>query len=309
MSSNGTRDENVEPPQAETTELAIFEAEANERIRKVWHDGRWFYSIIDIIALLTDSPRPRKYWADMKQRIQDEGFRELSAKCGQLKMRSPRDGKYYTTDAADRETVLRIVQSVPSPKAEPFKQWLARTGEERLQEEEQPSLAMERLRKIYLRKGYTDEWITERIKKVLIRNVITSEWLGRGAKSGRQVAKLTNELHQGTFDITPAQHLEIKDLPPTENLQDSMTIMELALSSLSEATAVTLHQKRDSHGFAALQRDAHEAGEVGGAARRDVEARIGESVVSPVNYKQLQQGRQRQLQPSLFEDIDGLDDE
>jgi len=132
--------------------------------------------------------------------------------------------------------------------------------------------------------------------------MLTSEWLGRGAHTGRQVAKLTNDLHEGTFDITPAQHLAVKDLAPTQNLQDSMTIMELALSSLSEAMATTLHQKRDSQGFAELQRDTHEAGEVGGAARRDVEARIGESVVSPANYKQLQQERQLQLQPSLFDE-------
>jgi len=301
MSVEDTPRENTAPVQSATMELAIFEAEANERIRKVWHDGQWFYSVIDIIGLLTGSPNPRNYWNMVKARMSAEGASETYTECVQLKMRS-RDGKMRTTDAADRETVLRILQSVPSPKAEPFKRWLARVGEERLQEEEQPSLAIERLRRIYAQKGYADEWIGERLKKITVRNGLTSEWLGRGAKSGRQVARLTNEVHEGTFDITPAQHLEIKDLPPNENLQDSMTIMELALSSLSEATATILHQKRDSHGFAQLQRDAHEAGEVGGAARRDVEARIGESVVSPVNHKQLRQERQLQLQASLCEE-------
>ena len=308
MSVEDTRDDNTVPAQPEMMELAIFEAEANERIRKVWHDGRWFYSVIDVVGVLTDSVNPRKYWTAMRVRIRDEGFREAETKCIQLKIRS-RDGKMRTTDAADREAVLRIVQSIPSPKAEPFKRWLAKTGEERLQEDEEPSLAIERLRTAYRKKGYTDEWISERLKKILVRNGLTSEWLGRGARTGRQVAKLTNDLHEGTFDITPAQHLIIKDLAPTQNLQDSMTIMELALSSVAEATAITLHQERDSRGFTQLQRDAHEAGEVGGATRRDVEARIGKSVVSPVNYKQLQQERQLQLQPPLFDEVDGPDDE
>lgn len=147
MSIDDTPSENTVPAQSESMELAIFEAEANERIRKVWHDGRWFYSVIDVVAVLTDSANPRKYWTAMRSRIQDEGFREAETKCIQLKMRS-RDGKMRTTDAADRETVLRIVQSIPSPKAEPFKRWLAKTGEERLQEEEEPSLAIERLRTV-----------------------------------------------------------------------------------------------------------------------------------------------------------------
>jgi hypothetical protein len=291
--------------------LALFDAQANQRIRKVWHDGRWWYSIIDAIALLTDSPRPRKYWADMKQRIQDEGFRELSAKCGQLKMRSPADGKYYTTDAADRETMFRIVQSVPSPRAEPFKQWLARTAEERLQEEEQPSKAIDRLSTMYAKKGYTDQWISQRVKKILVRDAITLEWAERGARKSRQIAQLTTELHEGTFDITPAQHLAVKDLPVGRNLQDSMTGLELAVSSLAEETAIVMHQTRDSQGMNELRRDVHEAGEVGKIARLEVEARIGQPVVSPVNYKQLRQERQRQLQAPLFDEIadGGADDE
>lgn len=152
-----------------------------------------------------------------------------------------------------------------------------------------------------------EEWIGYRVEKILAPNILTAEWLGRGADEGQQIAQLTTDLHEGTFDLTPGQHLIVKDLPPNQNLQDSMTIMELALSSLAEATATTLHQQRDSQGFGELQRDAHEAGEVGGAARRDVEARTGEPVVSPINYKQLQQERQRQLQPSLFETPEGAD--
>jgi len=298
---------NVVPSEPDEQALALFEAQASERIRKVFVDGRWWYSVIDAIALLTDSANPRRYWTDMKRRLHDEGFQELYAKCVQLKMRSLTDGKYYTTDAADRETMFRIVQSVPSPKAEPFKQWLARTAEERLQEEEQPSRAIERLSKKYARQGYTDEWIGRRIKKILVRETITAEWVERGAHTSRQIAQLTSELHEGTFDITPAQHREVKDLPANQNLQDSMTGVELALNILAEEVATEFHQSRDSQGMDALRRDVYEAGEVGGAARRDVETRLGRPVVSPVNYKQLRQERQRQLQAPLFEEI--ADDE
>ena len=304
----GSDDQQQQTPPADETpsvapqqSLTPFTAQAEERIRRVWLNGQWYFSIIDVIAVLTDSANPRRYWTDMKGRIQDEGFVEVSAKCVQLKMRSP-DGKMRTTDAADRETLLRIIQSIPSPKAEPFRQWLARVGEERLREEEQPSLAVARLSKLYARKGYTDDWIGQRVKKILVRGVITAEWLGRGARTGKQIAELTTEVHEGTFDVTPGQHLIIKDLPPNQNLQDSMTGLELALSSLAEETARVLHQERDSQGMDELRRDAHEAGEVGGVARREVEARIGHPVVSATNYKQLRQERQRQLQAPLFLD-------
>lgn len=282
--------------------LALFTAEANELIRKVWHDGRWWYSVIDTVALLSGSTEPHKYWAAMKARITDEGFVEVSTKCRPLKMRSC-DGKMRTTDAADRETLFRIGQSIPSPKAEPFKQWLARTAEERLQEEEQPSKAIDRLSKIYAKKGYTDQWISQRVKKILVRDNVTAEWIERGAHSGRQITQLTTELHEGTFDITPAQHLVVKDLAPGQNLQDSMTGLELAVSSLAEETAIVMHQTRDSQGMSELRRDVHEAGEVGKIARLEVEARTGQPVVSPVNYKQLRQERQRQLQSPLFDEI------
>ncbi len=305
----GSDDQEQQTPPADETpsvptqqSLTLFTAQADERIRKVWYNDQWYFSIIDVIAVLTDSANPRSYWSKMKIRITDEGFQELWTKCPQLKMRSHTDGKYYTTDAANRETLLRIIQSIPSPKAEPFRQWLARVGEERLQEEERPSLAVARLSKLYARKGYTDDWIGQRVKKILVRSVITAEWLGRGAHSGKQIAELTTEVHEGTFDVTPGQHLVIKDLPPNQNLQDSMTGLELALSSLAEETARVLHQERDSQGMNDLRRDAHEAGEVGGAARREVEARIGHPVVSATNYKQLRQERQRQLQAPLFLD-------
>ncbi len=294
--------DNVVPSQPDEQALALFNAEANERIRKVWHDGRWWYSVIDTVALLTESANPRVYWAKLKERLKDEGFVEVLTKCQQLKMRSA-DGKMRTTDAADRETLFRIGESIPSPKAEPFKRWLARKADERLQDEEQQqsSKSIERLSQMYARKGYTDEWIGLRVKKILVRDAITLEWVERGARKSHQIAQLTSELHEGTFEITPAQHREVKDLPANANLQDSMTGLELAISSLAEETAIVMHQARDAQGMSELRRDVHEAGEVGNAARRDVEARIGRPVISSVNYKQLQKERQRQLQSPLFE--------
>jgi len=294
---------NVVPSQPDEQALTLFEAQANERIRRVFVDGRWWYSVIDAIALLSGSAEPRKYWTAMKARIQDEGFRELSTKCRPLKMRSPKDGKYYTTDAADRETMFRIGQSIPSPKAEPFKQWLARTAEERLQEEEQPAKSIDRLSKRYARLGYTDEWIGLRIKKILVRDAITLEWAERGARTSRQIAQLTSDLHVGTFAITPAQHREVKDLPSNSNLQDSMTGVELALNILADEVATELHQTRDSQGVDALRADVHDAGRVSGNTRKEIEALTGRPVVSPVNYKQLQQERQRQLQSPLFNEM------
>ncbi|HLY31731.1 MAG TPA: Bro-N domain-containing protein [Ktedonobacterales bacterium] len=290
----------------ETTALTIFDEQANGRIRKVWFEGRWWFSVIDTVGLLTDSANPRKYWFDMKRNVRSEGFIELSERIRQLKMRSASDGKFYTTDAADRETLLRIIESIPSPKAEPFKQWLARVGAERMEEIEaaESSAAMERLRAQYRKKGYSDQWIERRIEKILVRNVVTAEWLGRGAKEGREFAQLTDTLSVGTFDITTTEHRALKNLRGAQNLQDSMTGLELALSSLAEETATALHRARDSQGFGALHRDTREAGEVGGAARRDIEARTRQPIVSPINYQHLRQERQRQLQPHLFDDED-----
>lgn len=193
---------------------------------------------------------------------------------------------------------------MPSPKAEPFKQWLARVGTERLAEMEDPARAVERMRREYARLGYTDAWIDERLKNVVIRNALTDEWRERGADERRDFAQLTDTLSKGTFDITTAQHRKVKHLGTGTNLRDSMTPLELVLTSLTEVTATAMHQTRDSQGLKELRRDATEAGEVGGAARRDVEARLGQPVVSPENYKTLRQGRQRELQPPLLSDGD-----
>jgi hypothetical protein len=286
--------------------LTPFDDEqAEAHIRREWVDGRWFLSVIDAIGYLTGSTQPRKYWTAMKARIQDEGFRELSTTCRQLKMRSP-DGKLRLTDAADVETLLRIIQSVPSPKAEPFKQWLARVGAERLQTLENPALAADQLRKDYRRLGYSDAWITERLKNVVTRNELTDEWRERGAEEGREFAALTDTLSRGAFDITTGEHRMVKHISARHPLRDSMTPLELALTSLAEVTATEMHQTRDSQGFGELQRDAHQAGGIAGDARRTIEEALGKPVVSPTNYKQLRQERQRALQPPL---LNGPEDE
>jgi hypothetical protein len=214
------------------------------------------------------------------------------------------DGKMRTTDAANIQTLLRLIQSIPSPKAEPFKRWLAQIGTERLQEEVELSLAEERLMKLYQRKGYTDQWITARLEKIRARSAVTIEWGVRGAKEGREFAQLTDTLSKGTFDITTVEHRQVRSISSKQNLQDSMTAVELALSTLTEVTATAIHQERESQGYNALHRDCSVAGKISGDARWQVEEATGKPVVSATNYKQLQQERQRDLQPSLFEGAD-----
>ena len=272
---------------------------AEQQIRRVWHDGRWWFAIVDLIGALTESTNPGVYWRQLKRRmLEDEGARETVTKCNALKMRAA-DGKQRLTDAADTETLLRIIQSVPSPKAEPFKQWLARVGTERLEEIENPELASDRMRQLYRARGYADEWIDRRLQGIVIRDELTQEWRERGAREGKQFAFLTDILNRGAFETSVAEHKRIKTLNTRDNLRDSMTTMELLLTALSEETAKTLHQVRDSQGFPALQDDAHEAGDFAGATRREFEARTGQPVVSSENYKSL---TARQQQAKLIDD-------
>lgn len=186
--------------QTDSTDLNLFDDEqAEEHIRRVWHDGRWFYSVIDVIGFLTESNRPRKYWSDLKSQLLAEGFHQLSARIGQLKMLAA-DGKQRLTDAADEETILRLVQSIPSPKVEPLKRWLAHVGAQRLQALDDPTLVADQMRKDYQRLGYSDAWITERLKNAAIRNELTAEWRARDADERREFAILTDTLSKGTFD-------------------------------------------------------------------------------------------------------------
>lgn len=266
--------------------LSALDEQAEQQVRRTLHDGRWFFSVIDVIGLLTDAPKPRMYWADMKRRVVTEGFTEVLAKCQQLRMIAS-DGKERLTDAADAETMLRIIQSIPSPKAEPFKAWMARVGAERLEEIESPERAADRMRQLYRRRGYNEEWIRARLQSIVTRDELTEEWRERGAHEGREFAILTDILHRGTFAVSTEEHKAVKALKKRDNLRDSMTPLELALTILSETTATALHQAHDSQGMANLSADTQEAGEVGGAARRDVETRIGRPVVSAENHRSL----------------------
>ena len=205
--------------------VALFE---EKQVRRVWSDAerKWYFSITDIVTILTGNERPRRYWNDLKKKLTLEGYAEVSEKIGQLKLEAS-DGKRYLTDVADAETLLRIIQSIPSPKAEPFKRWLARVGYERLQEIENPELALGRMRDIYHAKGYSDAWIEKRLRGIAVRDELTNEWLQRGVKESREFAILTAEISKATFGMTPSQYREYKALTkPGDNLRDHMTDLE-----------------------------------------------------------------------------------
>lgn len=264
--------------------LALFE---QNMIRRVWHNDEWYYSIIDVIAVLTESSNPRNYWTTLKARAKTEGFDEAVAQIVALKLKSA-DNRFRLTETANRATLLRLIQSIPSPRAEPFRMWLAHVGEERLEEIENPEAAIERVRQMYRGRGHDEAWIEARIRNDLARNELTDEWHDRGAKEGLEYAILTNEISEGTFELTVQAYKQYKLLPKSANLRDHMTTMELVLCSLGEATATLYHRNRDSLGFTELRRDAHDAGVTAGKARQVIEADLGESVVSQSNHLALQ---------------------
>ncbi len=268
-------------------------------IRRIWHNDTWYYVIVDVLAyVLPEIQDHANYWRVLKNRLRnDDGARETIESIVQLKLKA-RDGRMRQTDTCDRVSIFRILQSIHSPRVEPFKQWLAQTGDERIEEIEHPEQALDRIRAQLRAKGHDDKWIEERIKSDLIRNDLTDEWKERGAEEGMQFAILTNEIHQGTFDISVQAHKKYKMLPQRANLRDHMTHLELALTSLSEATAITLHQNRDSQSFPELQRDAADAGAIGGDARRMIEQRIQQPVVSPQNFLDQTNRKKRQLPSS-----------
>ncbi len=262
--------------------VAVFEG---KRIRKIMNEGEWWFSVIDIIEVLTDSNIPKRYWSDLKRKLSKEGCFELYDKIVQLKMAAA-DGKNYATDCANTETMFRIIQSIPSPKVEPLKQWLARVGYERLEEIENPELSMERMQALYEKKGYPKEWIDKRMRGIAVRQDLPDEWKNRGAKTSREYAILTNEIMQGAFDLKVDEYKQVKGLA-RENLRDHMTDIELILTMLGEATTTKLHRDRDSQGIEPLKNDAQEGGAVAGSTRRDIEKRSGKPVVTSDNFKEL----------------------
>lgn len=278
-------------PEEKSLKPTLFE---QKQLRRVWHKEEWYYSITDVIAILTDSTNPRVYWANLKTRAKSEGFDEALVQIEALKLKSS-DNRFRLTDTANRQTLLRIIQSIPSPKAEPFRLWLAQVGEERFEDIENPEAALDRVRATYRAKGYNDAWIEERIKNDLVRNELTDEWRERGAKVGVEYAILTNEINQGTFDLSIQAYKQYKLLPTKENLRDHMTPIELILCSLGEATATLYHRNRDSQGFPALKKDATDAGITAGKARRIIEEDTGQSILSPENHLELKKGKGKRL--------------
>lgn len=261
----------------ENKEMILFES---NRIRRQMHNGEWNYAIADIIEILTDSKDPNTYWRVMKKRLIEEG-NESVTNCNELKIPSKKDGKRYKTDCANRETIFRLIQSIPSPNAEPFKLWFARLAEERIQEVIDPSLAIERARQTYLKKGYDEEWTNTRIKGIGARNALTNEWKNRGADT-KDYAILTDEISKGTFGITTQQHKDLKKLDK-QNLRDNMSAMELALMTLAEVTTTEIHKTNDSQGFDELKQDAQDGGEIASITRKNIEKKIGKSVLTSEN--------------------------
>lgn len=267
---------------ASLSKLALFEG---RQIRKVFHADEWWFSIIDVVEVLVGGDRPRKYWNDLKKKLLQEGYDQLSEKIGQLKMLSA-DGKFYATDCANTETLFRIIQSIPSPKVEPLKRWLARVGKERLDEIENPELAMGRMQELYEKKGYPKTWIDKRLRGIAVRQDLTDEWKDRGASTRMEFAVLTNEIMQGAFGLKVDEYKQVKTLKQ-ENLRDHMTDIELILTMLGEATTTKLHRDRDSQGMNPLKKDAKDGGAVAGRTRKDIERQTGKPVISAANFKQL----------------------
>jgi prophage antirepressor-like protein len=253
-----------------------------KQIRRTWHNEQWFFSVVDIIAALTDSDNPRNYWNMMKAREKKQSEIQLSTFCVQLRLTSA-DGKTYKTDCVNTESAFRIIQSIPSPKAEPFKRWLAQVGYERVQEIENPEMAQQRMRELYKAKGYPDDWIEKRVRGIAIRDELTGEWRKRGVKEQSEFAILTAEISKATFGLTPTQYKQVKGLK-RENLRDHMTDLELIFTMLGEASTTEISRNRDAQGFNQNQIAAREGGAVAGNARRQLEAKSGRKVVTGQNY-------------------------
>jgi len=258
--------------------LVVFQ---DKKIRRIQQNGEWFFSVVDVIEVLTDSSNPRRYWSDLKIKIKEEGF-ELYEKIVQLKLVSS-DGKRYETDCANTATLLRLIQSIPSPKAEPFKLWLAQVGYERIQEIENPELAQKRMKEIYKAKGYSDDWIEKRIRGIAIRQELTDEWKKRGVDENREYAILTNEISKATFGKTVDEYKKLKQLK-RENLRDHMNDLELIFSMLGERVSTEITRKEDAQGFVRNKDAAKRGGRVAGNARKETEKELGRTIVSDENY-------------------------
>ena len=261
--------------------LIVF---GNKEIRRIWHNDEWFYSIVDIVAILTeqeDFQKSRKYWNKLVQRLREEGS-EIVTNCHQLKLKSS-DGKYYLTDCANKETIFRIIQSIPSKKAEPFKLWLARVGSERIEEIENPELAQERMKEIYEKKGYSKDWIDKRLRGISVRQDLTDEWKKRGVEEQSDFAILTAEISKASFGMTPKEYKELKGLD-RENLRDHMSDLELIFNMLGEASTAEIERTQNPEEFEEHVEVSKKGGDIAKNAREELEGETGEGVVSDENY-------------------------
>ena len=275
---------------SQNDKIQLFE---DKRIRTAWDEEKeeWYFSIVDVVAVLTDQPDQRgasNYWAKLKQRLKEEGADQLLTNCQQLKMKSPKDGKRYNTDVADTEQLLRIVQSIPSPKAEPFRAWLAQVGRERIEETIDPELTIERALETYLKKGYTREWINQRLQAIQVRKELTDEWDARGVQKGVEYAILTDEISRAWSGMSTRQYKNLKGLKK-ENLRDNMTTLELVLNMLAEATTTQFSKDRKPSTFQENLEVAKAGGQVAGRTRKDIESQSNTPVISPKNAAQLNQ--------------------
>ncbi len=278
------------------SQIILFE---ETKVRRAWNETeqKWYFAIVDVVAVLTQSNNPQIYWRVMKKRLTDEGNQTVT-NCHALKMTAA-DGKQRLTDVANTEQLMRLIQSIPSPKAEPFKLWLARVGYERLEEIENPELAAKRMRAIYEQKGYSEDWIEKRLRGIAVRDELTDEWKKRGVKEQKEFAILTAEISKATFGMTPSEYKEFKSLAnPKENLRDHMTDLELIFTMLGEASTTEIAKRRDAQGFPENKIAAQEGGSVAGNARKDLEKKSGKKVSTQTNFKSLPESKVRKLKQS-----------
>lgn len=265
------------------TSIKLFES---KQVRTQWdaEQEKWYFSVVDVIGVLTDSDRPRKYWSDLKAKLKKEGS-ELSEKIGQLKIKAD-DGKMRLTDVADTEQLFRLIQSIPSPKAEPFKLWIAKVARERIDEIEDPEIGIDRLMETYLRKGYSKEWINQRLKSIEIRKDLTDEWENRGVQKGLEFAILTDDITKAWSGFTTKEYKNYKSLKK-ENLRDHMSNLELVLNMLAEASTTEISKEKQPETFEENRIIAKQGGTIAGNTRKEIEAKSGKRIVSNQNAKQL----------------------
>ena len=274
------------------TAIRLFE---EKKVRSIWseEEEKWYFSIVDVIEALTDSDRPRKYWSDLKSKLKTEGS-ELSENIGQLKMQAE-DGKMRLTDVADTEQLFRLIQSIPSPKAEPFKLWIAKVARERIDEIEDPEVGIDRLMETYLKKGYSKDWINQRLKSIEVRKDLTDEWDERGVKKGQEYTILTDEITKAWSGFSVKDYKKLKDLKK-ENLRDNMTNLELVLNMLAEATTTEISKEKKPKNFTENKIIAKQGGTIAGNTRKEIEEKTGKKVVSSISAKNIEEKKRKNIE-------------